>query len=243
MTPVARAKNTTNRIRAAAAGGVAALAFALASTPAARAESLRCAGTNVTVQGVDRAEVHGACRGVGAAVMFLASLGLDTTTAAEMRMVEALPAIQGGAAAYGCKVKSDGRIYVLNLAECRKLPLAPDLPVDAAVHRGLVAHEVGHHIAAANFRMAEPTVVAHEYIAYVTMFAAMEPEARERILARYPGDGFESVREIGLTIYLMDPTRFGAYAYRHFMRPGNGASFLEAVLSGRALATEDPPAN
>jgi len=27
------------------------------------------------------------------------------------------------------------------------------------------------------------------------------------------------------------------------MRPGNGASFLEQVLSGRALATEDPPAN
>jgi hypothetical protein len=243
MTPVARARNSTNRMRAAAAGGAAALAFALASTPAARADSLRCAGTSVTVQGVDHTEVQGACRGVTAAVTFLASLGLDTTAAAELRLVEALPAIQGGAAAYGCKVKAEDRIYVLNLAECRKLPLAPDLPVDSAVHRSLVAHEVGHHVAAANFRMAEPTVVAHEYIAYVTMFATMEPNARERILAQYPGEGFESEREIGLTIYLMDPTRFGAHAYRHFMRPGNGASFVAAILSGRALATEDPPVN
>jgi len=243
MKHVARAKNTMNRIHAAAAGAVAALAFALAASPAALAESLRCAGTNVTVQGVDRAEVKSACRGVADAVTFLASLGLDTTTAADMRLVEALPAIQGGAVAYGCKVKSDSRIYVLNLAECRKLPLAPGLQVDAAVHRSLVAHEVGHHIAAANFRMAEPTIVAHEYIAYVTMFSTMEREARERILAQFPGEGFESAREIGLTIYLMDPTRFGAHAYRHFMRPGNGASFLEQVLSGRALATEDPPAN
>jgi hypothetical protein len=240
--PVARVENTMNRIHATTAAAVAALSFALTG-PVALAESLRCAGTNVTVQGPDRAEVQSTCRGVVDAVTFLASLGLDAGAAGELRLVEALPAIQGGAAAYGCKVKAEGRIYVLNLSECSKLPLAPGVEVDATVHRSLVAHEIGHHVAAANFRMTEPTTVAHEYIAYVTMFAAMERKARERILAQYPGEGFESEREIGLTIYLMDPTRFGVYAYRHFMRPGNGASFMEAVLSGRALATEDPPAN
>ena len=73
------------------------------------------------------------------------------------------------------------------------------------------------------------------------MLSTMDSEARERVLRQFPGKGFESEREIGLTIYLMDPTRFGAYAYRHFMRPENGASFIEQVLSGRALATEDPP--
>jgi hypothetical protein len=232
---------TSIRTRAATAAGAAALAYALASSPAALAESLQCGGTGVTVHGADRAEVLGACGGVAAATTFLASLGLDTRAATELRLVETLPAVQGGAAAYGCKVKSENRIYVLSLAECRKLPLAPDLHVDAAIHRGLVAHEVGHHVAAANFRMARPTVVAHEYIAYVTMFATMEWEARERILAQFPGVGFESARDIGLTIYLMNPTRFGAHAYRHFMRPGNGASFIGQVLSGGVLATEDPP--
>ncbi len=226
----------------AAAAGATALAFALAwSQPALADEGLRCAGTNVSVRGVDRAEVESACQGVVAAVKFLASLGLDTNAAAEVRLVEALPEVQHGARAYGCKVKADDRIYMLNLSECRKLPLAADVPVDAAVHRSLVAHEVGHHIAAANFKVARPTVVAHEYIAYVTMFATLEPSAREWLLARFPGEGFESAREIGLTVYLLDPNRFGAQSYRHFERPGNGAAFVQQVLSGRALATEDPP--
>ena len=229
-------------MKATAAAAAATLAFALAwSQPALADEGWRCAGTGLTVHGSDRTEVQGACDGAVDAARFLASLGLDTSTPGEIRLVKALPAIQGGAAAYGCKVKADDRIYVLNLSECRKLPLAADVPVDAAVHRGLVAHEVGHHIAAANFKVARPTIVAHEYIAYVTMFAALEPAARERLLARFPGEGFESAREIGLTVYLLDPNRFGAQAYRHFHRPGNGASFVEQVLSGHALATEHPP--
>ena len=237
MTLASRARNIGSPIRAAAA-----LAFALAcGQPALADEGRRCDGTALTVYGSDRAEVQGACAGVVDAVAFLASLGLDTSTPGEIRLVEALPAIQGGAAAYGCHVKSESRIYVLNLAECRKLPLAPDLLVDAAVHRGLVAHEVGHHVAAANFRTPRPTIVALEYIAYVTMMATMETEARERILRQFAGQGFESVREISLTVYLIDPTRFGAQAYRHFQRPGNGASFVQQILSGRALATEDPP--
>jgi hypothetical protein len=242
MTPAAQARSTGNRIRAAAAAGTIAFAFALSwNQPAFADERLHCAGTSVSVRGADRAEVQSACRGVVAAVKFLASLGLDTSATAEVHLVEALPAVQQGARAYGCKVKADDRIYMLNLTECRKLPLAADVPVDAAVHRSLVAHEVAHHFAAANFKVARPTIVAHEYIAYVTMFATLEPETRDRLLRQYPGQGFESAREIGLTIYLIDPTRFGAQAYRHFTRPENGASFVEQVLSGRALATEDPP--
>ena len=242
MTLAARASNTGTPVRATAAAAAAVLAFALAwSRPALADEGWRCAGTGLTVHGSDRAEVQGACDGAVDAVRFLASLGLDTSTPGEIRLVEALPAIQGGAAAYGCHVKSERRIYMLSLAECRKLPLAPDLLVDRAVHRSLVAHEVGHHIAAANFRTPRPTIVALEYIAYVTMMATMEKEARERILRQFPGQGFESVREISLTVYLIDPTRFGAQAYRHFQRPGNGASFVQQILSGLALATEDPP--
>jgi hypothetical protein len=218
-----------------------ALAFTLAWSQPAFAESLRCDGTSVSVRGVDRAEVESVCQGAAAAVKFLASLGLDTSAAAEVRLVEALPEVPVGARAYGCKAKADNRIYMLNLSECRKIPLAADVPVDAAMHRSLVAHEVAHHIAGANFKVARPTFVAHEYIAYVTMFATLEPSARERLLSRFPGEGFESTREIGLTFYLLDPNRFGAQAYRHFMRPGNGSSFIEQVLSGRALATEDPP--
>jgi hypothetical protein len=37
------------------------------------------------------------------------------------------------------------------------------------------------------------------------------------------------------TIYLLDPVRFGAQAYRHFLKPGNRRDHLHAILAGRAL--------
>ena len=89
MTLSARARNT----------GTAVLALTLAwSQPALADEGRRCAGTGLTAHGSDRAEVQGACDGAVDAVTFLASLGLDTSTPGEIRLVEALPAIQGGAA-------------------------------------------------------------------------------------------------------------------------------------------------
>jgi hypothetical protein len=101
MKSAVQARNGGTPSGAKAAAGVVALAFALAWSQAALAdESLRCAGTSVSVRGVDRAEIESACQGVVAAVKFLASLGLDTSAAAEIRLVEALPEIQQGARAY-----------------------------------------------------------------------------------------------------------------------------------------------
>jgi hypothetical protein len=37
------------------------------------------------------------------------------------------------------------------------------------------------------------------------------------------------------TVYLMDPTRFGVLAYRHFLNAGNGRDYLHAILAGRVL--------
>jgi hypothetical protein len=72
------------------------------------------------------------------------------------------------------------------------------------------------------------------------MFSTMPPDARERILGLYASEGFASEREIGLTMYMFNPHRFGAKAYRHFTQPGGGAPFIARILSGRALAVEDP---
>ncbi|HSC95526.1 MAG TPA: DUF6639 family protein [Burkholderiales bacterium] len=69
------------------------------------------------------------------------------------------------------------------------------------------------------------------YIAYVTMFATMAAEQRDRILKRFPGSGFDTERQINLTVYMFAPHYFGAQAYRHFMRLENGQLFLERVLS------------
>ncbi len=150
---------------------------------------------------LDKEDVETGCKGAADAVAFLGALGLDTTAPVEVRFVESLPDGLAAITALGCNVNAERRIYVLTFSGCHKLGLAPGLPIDRALHRSLVAHEVAHHIAAANFKVAEPAVVAHEYIAYVTMFATMAPYERDRILERFPGDGFDTERPFNLTLY------------------------------------------
>jgi hypothetical protein len=105
--------------------------------------------------------------------------------------------------------------------------------MEPALYRSLVAHEVAHAVAAANFEITNPAIQAHEYIAYVTMFATMAPTLRERLLARYPGGGYEDDGQMSSTILLFDPMRFGAQAYRHYLE--SGSAYLHAVVAGRAL--------
>jgi hypothetical protein len=198
----------------------------------------------VSVHSLDTEDAETGCKGAADAVAFLAARGFDTTAPVEVRFVERLPdafAAFAGASVLGCNVKAEQRIYMLTFSECRKMGLAPDLPIDRALHRSLVAHEVAHHIAAANFKVEKPAVAAHEYIAYVTMFATMAPYQRDRILERFPGDGFDTERPFNLTLYMMAPHFFGAQAYRHFMRLEDGRAFLERVLSGSVLLDEEKP--
>lgn len=49
------------------------------------------------------------------------------------------------------------------------------------------------------------------------------------------GEGYEGDWQMSTTIYLLDPVRFGAQAYRHFLKPGNRRDHLHAILAGRAL--------
>ncbi|HET9024842.1 MAG TPA: DUF6639 family protein, partial [Burkholderiaceae bacterium] len=224
----------------AAAACVALLFGTAAWTQPHPTEGLHCAGTHVSVHGISGVEAETACQGAADAVTFLASFGLDTSAPVEIHVVDRLPHVPAGRKAFGCHAKSERRIYMLTFADCAALGLASAFPVDLVVYRSLVAHEVAHHGASANFRVEKPTRVAHEYIAYVTMFSTMPADAREKVLGLYPGKGFLSEREIGLTVYMIDPQRFGANAYRHFTQPRGGAPFLERILSGRALAVEDP---
>jgi hypothetical protein len=196
---------------------------------------------SVSVHSLDKEDAETACKGAADAVAFLAALELDATAPVEVQLLEKLPEGLAAPSALGCEVRAEQRVYMLTFSECRKLGLAPDLPIDRALYQSLVAHEVAHHIAAANFKVEKPPVVAHEYIAYVTMFATMAPYQRDRILEHFPADRFDTERGFNLTLYMMAPHFFGAQAYRHFMQLEDRQAFLKRVLSGRALADEQPP--
>jgi hypothetical protein len=78
--------------------------------------------------------------------------------------------------------------------------------------------------------------VANEYIAFVTMFATLDPAHLELLLAAHPGIEFDSERELSFLAYALGPLRFGVMAYRHFLQQPDRVAFFRAVLARTALA-------
>ncbi|TXL67057.1 DUF6639 family protein [Zeimonas arvi] len=208
----------------------------VAGALAASAESrIECAGTSVSARAPDRETAMHACEAAAAATRFLSGMGLDVSAPIELRIVAALP--DGvGASAIGCFVREQRTAWVLIESECRNPAAVFELPMSKALHRSVVAHEIGHAIAGANFSVARPEPVAQEYIAYVTQLATMPPELRNRVLERYPRSSSEGPGHLNGPVYLMDPSRFAAIAWRHHLGPDGGAAFIRRVLDGRALA-------
>ena len=103
------------------------------------------------------------------------------------------------------------------------------------LYLSLVTHEVAHAVANCNFTIPEPTYHAEEYVAYVAMFATMNPALRAHLLKGISPAGFD--REFGFNeiTYSLDPMRFGVEAYRHYLKKEHGDDFILQVLSGRAL--------
>jgi hypothetical protein len=204
------------------------------------AQPLPCAGSKVVVEADDPADREAGCRGAEAAAAFLAASGLDTQVPIRITFVASLPPSAGALPAVGCYVRSEDRVYVLSFARCRRTKLDHDVIIDRAVHVGLVTHEVAHAIVRADPRGGTLGPVAHEYIAYVAMYETMPPGRRSQVLAQIPGDGFESELHINSFIYAVDPVRFGAQSYRHYLKPGVGRSFLASVLNGQVVLDVEP---
>ncbi len=195
----------------------------------------RCPDTGALVHASDAADAQSACGAVADAQAFLAAQGLDTSHAIEIRFVEVMPEIVAGLPVLGCYVRSEQVVYALSFEQCRTRRLPHDIAVDRNFHRALVVHEVAHRIVTANAGREPLSAVAHEYFAYVTMFATMPAAQREQVLAKIPGSGFDATAEINLTTYLLDPVFFGAQAYRHFLKPANGRVFLRRALDRQVL--------
>jgi hypothetical protein len=219
---------------------VAGLVLALVASADAAAQT-RCQAAGAVVYATDNADVQSGCAAAGDGTAFLAAQGLDTNHPIEIRFVEVIPDLPPEVPALGCFVRSQQRIYMLAFEQCRTRVLAYGLEVDRTMHRALVAHEVAHSLLVANTSRGKLGVVAQEYIAYVTMFATMPDSYRQAVLQKIPGTGFATEAEINLTIYLLDPVRFGAQAYRHFSEPANGSAFLRRILNRQALVEDNPP--
>lgn len=216
--------------------GIAIFACALITVDFAHGDGLRCPGHNVVVHSAARGDADAACEAAGEALDFLETQGLDTSRAIAVYLVSKIPV--GGESTIGGYDHPHRRVYVLGFSEFLKRKTWSELPIDRTLYKSLVAHEVAHGVAAANFSVPKPSMLAQEYIAYVTQFATMPLGYRERVLEQFPGEGYDSPDEMSVTFYAISPFGFGINAYRHFVKPGNGKNFLKEVLSGRVLIRE-----
>jgi hypothetical protein len=200
----------------------------------ARAAELQCEGGVAVVSAAFRADAALACKGAADAIAFLATLGLEPPVSIPLDIV---PRLFDGIrpTAVGIYREAERRVSILSYAEFRKHRTWFDLPIDRTLYRSLVAHEVAHAVAAHNFKTSRPSIQAKEYIAYVAMLSTMAPGAREKVLWRFPGEGFEGEWQMDVAIYLSDPMRFGVRAYRHFLKQRDGREYLNAILYGTIL--------
>lgn len=197
------------------------------------------ASPDVRIVGASESDFQDACGGAKAALAFFAANGLRPAEPLVLEVTRNVPGKAGPTAA-GCYLEENKRVYMLPYAGFRKQRTWFNVPIDRALYRSLAAHETAHAVAACHFAIPRPSIEAREYVAYVATFAAMDDALRSRVLRAMPGKGFASAERITAMFFMFDPMRFGAEAYRHYIKPENGAPFLRAVLTGKVLSDGAP---
>jgi hypothetical protein len=195
---------------------------------------IRCSAPNVVVRSPDRSDALIACEAAGDAIEFLSSQGMDVSADIAIELLKRLPPVECSSAA-GCYIESERRALILVYSEFIKFRTWFDVPIDRALYRSLVSHEVAHLVADLNFKVPKPSIQAKEYIAYITQFSIMEPLQRERILSQYPCEAFEGDWKMSTTIYMFDCMGFGVRAYLHFLNLANRREYLQSILNGKTL--------
>jgi hypothetical protein len=224
------------------ASPVRAETIGLCATPAIERIEVTCAIEDNPVHSCDPADIKLACEGANDAIDFLTAHGLNTVRRVLIVITPQLPPAGTATASGlyldstdGCRGDMAHAVHLLTYSEFKKFKSWFHIPIEASLYRSLAAHEVAHAISDCNFKITGPTIQAKEYMAYVTMFATMAPAVRARILRKSPGRGYEGDWQMGTTIYMADPMRFGVQAYRHFLKPANGRRYLHAILAGTAM--------
>ena len=218
-------------LTAAVALWMAALVCAPDTADAQEPTPQRCADSPVVVTGADVPSLALACQGARTAFDFLGPLALDAPPTVPVHLVEHLPP-DLRADAVGCYSNQTRRVHVLSLARFLARGSWFKIPVSTALYQAVVTHEVAHAIVGCHLGGRALPAAAHEYVAYVVMFATRDPATRALALAATPADGIEHDAEINDLRYAFDPMRFGVEAYRHWLRQADRNGFLIEVIRG-----------
>jgi hypothetical protein len=220
------------RLQAALVATVLALASPSASAKPTGPAS--CPEEVATVAGAEATDLADICAGVAAALDFFAQHGVLPTEPVSIEVTQSMPS-EAGATAVGCYIERRRRVFIVPYTRFRQAKTWFGIGIDRSIYRALAAHEAGHAVAACHFKIPNPTIQAKEYLAYVAMFSSMPAELRARALRGTPTEGFDSLDRFTPTLYMFDPMRFGAEAYRHFSGVPDQAALIRAVLAGQLL--------
>lgn len=188
----------------------------------------------VTVIAAQREDADSACDGARRALGFLARLGLDGPADTTIAIVPALPGELAGRA-LGCYVPATRRILMVSYAAFEAGGGWFGMPPSRELYRAVASHEVGHAVVGCHAAPRPLPVAAHEYVAYVVLFATMDPPLRAAILARFPGSGFRTSGQISDVAHVVNPNRFGVDAWRHFLRVDDRERWLKRVIAGEVV--------
>lgn len=206
----------------------------LASGTAVASGPQPCPTGGAVVAGAGAQDFRDICQGVTDALAFFALHGVAATEPLSIEVAQRLPE-EAGPTAAGCYLESRRTVYVVPFATFRTHKTWFGVPIDRALYRSLASHEAAHAVAACCFRIPHPTIQAKEYLAYVAMFSTMPPALRTQALKIVRTETFDSFDRFTPMLYLFDPMRFGAGAYRHFSSMPGPSAVIHRVLAGQAL--------
>jgi hypothetical protein len=198
-----------------------------------------CPGLKAEVLTRQPVTVADACAGAADALGFLAWLPRDPEEVIRVELVSALPSGLRPDAV-GCYARGSRRLMVLERDLFLQRGMWFAIPVSSRLWRAVIAHEVAHALVGCHLKDRSLAGAAHEYVAYVTMFATLDAATRLAALAAMPGEGFGHDAEINDFRYAFDPMRFGVDAYRHWLCQPDGRAYLMSIIRG-SIVPEMPP--
>lgn len=207
--------------------------FLFRDAPDAFAVRGACPGEVVVVSADTADEYESVCAAIRSFTPFMKSLGLVLPDGLTLTLYGALPG-KGVDHAFGYYDPRSNSIHLLNYqAALEASRAAPSfgVPLDPAIWRSYIVHELAHAAAEGKFRRGTQRHTASEYIASVSQLATLAPDERARIFQNYGElSGFDGKEEITPYYYLLDPGRFCINSFLHYLKPGNGGAFVRQLL-------------
>jgi hypothetical protein len=196
--------------------------------------SQRCLGAaSIVVWGADASDGVVVCEGARRAIEFLGKVGLSAPPSTPIEVVETLPGDLGGRAV-ACYLRTK-KILILSYSAFESGGQWFRIPVDRELYRSAAAHEMAHAMVSCHTELSALPVSAHEYVAYVVMFATMEASLRKRLLAQFPGKGFSNTLQINDLSHMVNPNQFAVDSWHDYQKRPDRDVWLLEVIAGHVV--------